>query len=116
MRKLGYFMWFDIFFKSIFQLNSVQNVYYVFQFLFTFTPFNICKIITSRVRGSRPDLKALMTAENDDRQIVQAQTKSLPTSQGLDQPFSYDSQKQFCLDFYRPYYHRYSVLKRICMI
>ena len=57
---------------------------------------------------SRPDHKTLMTAECDPRHLVQAQNlaKSLPSTQGLDPAFLYDSQKQFCLDFYRPYYQK----------
>ena len=59
-------------------------------------------------RESRPDLKTLMTTEADTRHLVQAQNlaKSLPSHQALDPAFIYDSQKQFCLDFYRPYYQK----------
>ena len=60
-------------------------------------------------REARPDLKTLMTAESDPRHLVQAQNlaKSLPSHhQALDPAFLYDSQKQFCLDFYRPYYQK----------
>ena len=63
--------------------------------------------LSSEASETRPDTKSLMTAES--RHLVQAQNlaKSLPSHhQALDPAFLYDSQKQFCLDFYRPYYQK----------
>ena len=60
------------------------------------------------LRENRSDPKTLMTAESCPRHPVQAQSlvKSVPSTQDLDPAFLYDSQKQFCLDFYRPYYQK----------
>ena len=62
--------------------------------------------LSSEASETRPDPKSLMTAES--RHLVQAQNlaKTVPSTPGLDPAFLYDSQKQFCLDFYRPYYQK----------
>ena len=65
--------------------------------------------LSSEASETRPDPKSLMTAEPCPRHLVQAQNvaKTVPSTPGLDPAFLYDSQKQFCLDFYRPYYQKY---------
>ena len=62
--------------------------------------------LSSEASETRPDPKSLMTAESIH--LVQAQNlaKTVPSTPGLDPAFLYDSQKQFCLDFYRPYYQK----------